>query len=414
MLEEDCLVLSVLKGDVQTCLSLLCEGVDPNTVSAAGAPVLHLALTSGEESQAVALVQLLLVHGADPNPVDTLSGRSAMDLALSSNSPELISLLGAFGGSEALPGEEVVMRFHKYSFQSKTEESLPGLNNNGAKFLQRVADLFEENIKGVRPEARQEERPEAGDISQVVTELGKIGFRAAAKSVSRSELCSTPCRPNRLPMLEISAVSSINSEDSFYSCSGTLPRNSAIAISEEYVITDRAENISLHESRHSSLLGSAQRDISQTFIEPKNLTLTFPSTDSVSLPAISEKYPQPLRSSLSSLVNITGAWPELCGLEQEMCARFSSLTSSQAELVNQLTRESACKSSFNYLLMDPDITQNLPIKLFQVTDQELWRTFVSSIFYVGKGSRSRPFQHLYEAVKLIKSKSSKKTSDKIK
>ena len=412
MLEEDCLVLSVLKGDVQTCLSLLCEGVDPNTVSAAGAPVLHLALSSGEESQAVALVQLLLVHGADPNPVDTLSGRSAMDLALSSNSSELISLLGAFGESEVLPGEEVVKRFHKYSFQSKTEESLPGLNNNGAKFLQKVADLFEENIKGVRHEVSEEERLEAGDISQVVTELGKIGFRAAAKSFSRSELCSTPCRPKTLPMLEISAVSSINSEDSFYSCSGTVPGNSAIAISEEYVITDRAENISLHESRHSSLLRSAGegrtlRDISQTLIEPNNLTLTFPSTDS-------EKYPQPLRSSLSSLVNITGAWPELCGLEQEMCCRFSSLTSSQAELVNQLTRESACKSSFNYLLMDPDITQNLPIKLFQVSDQELWRTYVSSIFYVGKGSRSRPFQHLYEAVKLIKFKSSKKTSDKIK
>jgi len=97
-----------------------------------------------------------------------------------------------------------------------------------------------------------------------------------------------------------------------------------------------------------------------------------------------------------------------------MCGRFSTISSSQAELVNQLTRESACKSSFNYLLMDPKITQNLPMKLFRESEQELWRTFVSSIFYVGKGSRSRPFQHLYEAVKMLKSKGSKKPSDKIK
>jgi len=105
---------------------------------------------------------------------------------------------------------------------------------------------------------------------------------------------------------------------------------------------------------------------------------------------------------------------EVARLEQEMCAKFSCLSSSQTELINQLTRESACKSSFNYLLMDPDITQNLPMKMFKVSDQELWRTFVSSIFYVGKGSRSRPFQHLYEAVRMLKSKSSKKPSDKIK
>ena len=141
---------------------------------------------------------------------------------------------------------------------------------------------------------------------------------------------------------------------------------------------------------------------------------TFEVETSPSLPAECEQYPPALRSSLQSLHTITASWAELARLEQEMCAKFSCLSSSQTELINQLTRESACKSSFNYLLMDPDITQNLPMKMFKVSDQELWRTFVSSIFYVGKGSRSRPFQHLYEAVRMLKSKSSKKPSDKIK
>ena len=132
------------------------------------------------------------------------------------------------------------------------------------------------------------------------------------------------------------------------------------------------------------------------------------------MPAFCAKYPQPLRTSMENTEKITGNWLELSGLEQEMCRKFSGISSSQAELINQLTRESACKSSFNYLLLDPKLTQNLPMKLFKSTEQNLWRTFVSSIFYVGKGSRSRPFQHLYQAVKTIKTKSSKKTSEKIK
>ena len=52
--------------------------------------------------------------------------------------------------------------------------------------------------------------------------------------------------------------------------------------------------------------------------------------------------------------------------------------------------------------------------VFIKTDQELWRIFIGSVFYVGKGSRSRPFQHLYEAVKNYKNEpAKKKVSEKI-
>ncbi len=35
--------------------------------------------------------------------------------------------------------------------------------------------------------------------------------------------------------------------------------------------------------------------------------------------------------------------------------------------------------------------------------KEAWRVFLSSIFYIGKGTRSRPFSHLYEAIKKFRS-----------
>ncbi|XP_060522645.1 ankyrin repeat and LEM domain-containing protein 1-like [Cylas formicarius] len=65
-------------------------------------------------------------------------------------------------------------------------------------------------------------------------------------------------------------------------------------------------------------------------------------------------------------------------------------------------REGVCKSSFTYLLLDPRITNNLPCRSELLKPKEVWETFLSAIFYVGKGKRSRPYQHLYEAVDLWK------------
>lgn len=61
-------------------------------------------------------------------------------------------------------------------------------------------------------------------------------------------------------------------------------------------------------------------------------------------------------------------------------------------------REGITKSSFTYLLLDPRITENLPCRAEIVPRPEIWRNFIDSIFYIGKGKRSRPYSHLYQAV----------------
>ncbi|XP_066249378.1 ankyrin repeat and LEM domain-containing protein 1-like [Euwallacea similis] len=65
-------------------------------------------------------------------------------------------------------------------------------------------------------------------------------------------------------------------------------------------------------------------------------------------------------------------------------------------------REGMTKSSFTYLLLDPRLTKNLPHRAETLSPLEIWQTFLSSIFYVGKGKRSRPYQHLYDAVGIWK------------
>lgn len=65
-------------------------------------------------------------------------------------------------------------------------------------------------------------------------------------------------------------------------------------------------------------------------------------------------------------------------------------------------REGYSKTSFTYLLLDPRITNNLPCRAEFLDSKDMWEVFLSSVFYVGKGKRSRPYSHLYEAVGMWK------------
>ncbi|NWQ70859.1 ANKL1 protein, partial [Neopipo cinnamomea] len=61
-------------------------------------------------------------------------------------------------------------------------------------------------------------------------------------------------------------------------------------------------------------------------------------------------------------------------------------------------REGLLKSSFNYLLLDPRTTRDLPLRCARLSPARAFQTFVSAVFYVGKGTRARPYCHLAEAL----------------
>lgn len=44
------------------------------------------------------------------------------------------------------------------------------------------------------------------------------------------------------------------------------------------------------------------------------------------------------------------------------------------------------------------VTKNLPYRSHSMSPMDCFQTFISAIFYVGKGKRSRPYSHLYEAL----------------
>ncbi|KAK5930699.1 hypothetical protein CgunFtcFv8_026915 [Champsocephalus gunnari] len=100
--------------------------------------------------------------------------------------------------------------------------------------------------------------------------------------------------------------------------------------------------------------------------------------------------------------------PDCQADEQALCQQFDQPDQ------NRKWREGIIKSSFNYLLLDPRVTKNLPFRSRTMTPQECFQTFVHAIFYVGKGKRSRPYSHLYEALEYFKGdKTSKKLCTKV-
>lgn len=62
-------------------------------------------------------------------------------------------------------------------------------------------------------------------------------------------------------------------------------------------------------------------------------------------------------------------------------------------------REGHLKQSFIYMLIDPRISRNLPGERSYLDPLSIWSRFLDSIFYVGKGKSSRPYAHLYDAMR---------------
>jgi hypothetical protein len=198
--------------------------------------------------------------------------------------------------------------------------------------------------------------------------------------------------------------------------------SSRVSVGQEFLHTDHAASVSLLEVRRPSLLAVALEDgavldqlqgrtlLGSSLTADGSLSRTYILERSRRREVVEEVaadpdlYPAPLAASLRKIAVITRQWAELAAMEEEMAAPFNNISDEVAATVKLLTRETACKASFNYLLLDPQVTRNLPRRVFSTDDQALWAAFVAAVFYVGKGSRSRPFHHLYDAVKEKKTK----------
>lgn len=88
----------------------------------------------------------------------------------------------------------------------------------------------------------------------------------------------------------------------------------------------------------------------------------------------------------------TGCIPDSQADEDALAQQFKQLDPAKK------WREGTAKSSFTYLLLDPRETQDLTAQAFSLTLAQCLQSFARAIFYVGKGTRTRPDAHLWEAL----------------
>ncbi|XP_076355311.1 uncharacterized protein LOC143249402 isoform X2 [Tachypleus tridentatus] len=102
-------------------------------------------------------------------------------------------------------------------------------------------------------------------------------------------------------------------------------------------------------------------------------------------------YPPEISHVLESKLDFV----QVAVLEKDMCNDFDNPDPKTK------WREGTQKTSFNYLLLDPRVTKNLPGRALLLSFSEQFQAFINAIFYVGKGTRTRPYSHLYEAIKML-------------
>ncbi|XP_063697185.1 ankyrin repeat and LEM domain-containing protein 1 homolog [Culicoides brevitarsis] len=103
-------------------------------------------------------------------------------------------------------------------------------------------------------------------------------------------------------------------------------------------------------------------------------------------------YSLELQKTFSNIHTGLEAFTEYLMLEEEMVRHF------QQKICKKM-REGNKKMSFIYLLMDPRELNNLAANHLFISKEQAWRQFIKAIFYVGKGKKSRPYAHLYEAIR---------------
>ncbi|GBN42433.1 Ankyrin repeat and LEM domain-containing protein 1 [Araneus ventricosus] len=183
-----------------------------------------------------------------------------------------------------------------------------------------------------------------------------------------------------------SCRNSRNSSCSFWSnCSSH--SNTLIVIPDEYKILS---NSKIYQELKS--MGDDPGPISDSTrdVYLRRLTrLKMGCNTSCTLPA--PKYCQEVYTFLDGKLNTD----RIQNLINSMSEEFNSLESSVK------WREGNQRCCFNYFLLDPRVTQNLPLRLKHLTFEKTLLTFLDALFYVGKGTKGRPYSHLLEAARAV-------------
>uniref|UniRef100_H0V8Y0 Ankyrin repeat and LEM domain containing 1 n=1 Tax=Cavia porcellus TaxID=10141 RepID=H0V8Y0_CAVPO len=347
------------------CLgALLRRGGDPNARSTEALTPLHVAAAWG----CLRSLELLLRHGADPTLRDQ-DGLRPLDLAEQQGHAACARVLRGL----CSPGYPVTLEPTSHQVEPKCGDMGLGPSrevSSPAEPLEAAGEdgdwdsssneAFVTAVEVSGSEDTALERNSVGDWSLPQAEHGPMQAASPGPLSEEAELSSrlwamtlSPPRATFFPPLPATGTA--------HSCS---QQPSFCPLAEEQLSLVQATRLSVPESPFLQLCDSVSPPI----------------------PDFSQYSPE-LAEALR-----TGCIPDSQADEDALAQQFKQLDPAKK------WREGTAKSSFTYLLLDPRETQDLTAQAFSLTLAQCLQSFARAIFYVGKGTRTRPDAHLWEAL----------------
>jgi len=355
---------------------LMSNNGNPNITSTEGLTPVHVAASWGH----LVILKKLINNGGDPWMEDS-EGCNSWDLALQKNQWKILGFLSSYMDEDhAEPKESSVsLKFLKYREVTDT------------------AFLYNSSLS---------------------SNSNNVGFMDSVSSNSISSFYST--------------TSVLNNALCASTMDSTITSNSVVV--EEYVYTDKEKGIDLIEWHYPPLINQDsvidgtlndalctsddhdelnQMDSLLLLQELKSLgSNPGPITASTKHLYLRQLYR--LRKDCSKTPPRSPTQSVSCSKELKTIMRCYPGQESEVKVATHLDRllvthftcpdptkpwrEGLAKKSFNYILLDSRVTHNLPLNESQ--DQStLFKRFISSVFYIGKGKQTRPYEHLYDAIK---------------
>lgn len=355
---------------------LISNNGNPNVISTEGLTPVHVAASWGH----LVILKKLINNGGDPW-IEDLEGNNAWDLALQKNQWKILGFLSSYMDEDHSEPKEssVSLKFLKYREVTDTAflyNSSLSSNSNNIGFLDSISN--------------------------------SLANFSSANSVLNNALCAS-------------------------TMDSTITSNSVVI--EEYVYSDKEKGIDLIEWHYPPLINQDsvidgtlndalctsddhnelnQMD-SQLLLEELQSLGSNPGPITASTKQIYLRQLYRMRKECSKTPPRSPSQSVSCSKELKTMMRCYPGQENDIKVAAHLDRllvthftcpdptkpwrEGLAKKSFNYILLDSRITHNLPLNESQ-DHSNLFKRFISSVFYIGKGKQTRPYEHLYDAIKL--------------